>query len=157
MSGGGGESRGGSGYTSTFRAIMFETAYRPERGTPWPRIEGIVNAKIDGEARSTATPIDDEGRYKVVIPYDTKAVGGGKASRWVRMAQPSAGNGYGMHFPLHIGTEVAIMHVNADPDRPIIIGAVPNTETMSPVSSSNATHSQIRTGSGLLIEFDDDC
>jgi len=62
-----------------------------------------------------------------------------------------------MHFPLHVGTEVAIMHVNGDPDRPIIIGAVPNAETLSPVNSNNATHSQIKTGSGLLIEFDDDC
>jgi type VI secretion system secreted protein VgrG len=157
MGGAGGESRGGSGYSSSIRAITFETPFRPGRRAKWPRIDGIVNAKIDGEVRSTATPIDGEGRYKVAIPYDTKAKGGGKASRWVRMAQPSAGNGYGMHFPLHVGTEVAIMHVNGDPDRPIIIGAVPNAETLSPVNSNNATHSQIKTGSGLLIEFDDDC
>lgn len=84
---------------------------------PWPKIDGVINAIVDGERQSTGTSIDDEGRYRVVLPMDEAGTSGGSASRWVRRAQPSAGAGYGMHMPLHIGTEVAIAHVNGDPSR----------------------------------------
>lgn len=144
-------------YVCEFRAIPFSVTYRPPRSVPWPRVEGLINAIVDGEHRSTATPIDDDGRYRVVIPMDEAACAGGRASRWVRRAQPSAGGGYGMHFPLHVGTEVAVGHVNGDPDRPVIVGAVPNAATQSPVVAENATQSRIRTGSGVVIELDDDC
>ncbi len=148
---------GNSRYVKTLEAIPAEIPYRPQRRAPWPKLDGLVNGKVDGEARSTMTPIDGDGRYKVVIPGDERGRGGGKASRWVRRAQPSAGSGYGMHLPLHIGTECVIGFVNGDPDRPIIVGAVPNSETASPVTGPNATHSRIRTGSGVVIELDDDC
>ena len=144
-------------YRKTIEAIPAAVPFRPQRLTAWPKLDGLTNAKVDGESRSTMTPIDDDGRYKVVIPGDENSKGGGKASRWVRRSQPSAGSGYGMHLPLHIGTECVIGHVNGDPDRPIILGAVPNTETASPVVGPNATHSRIRTGSGVVIELDDDC
>ncbi|MEQ8454928.1 MAG: type VI secretion system tip protein TssI/VgrG [Sandaracinaceae bacterium] len=147
----------GHAYVNTFKAIPFSVTYRPARTTPWPRIDGAINAIVDGEARSTATPIDEQGRYRVVLPFDGAASAGGSASRWVRRAQPSAGEGYGMHFPLHIGSEVAIVHVNGDPDRPLIVGAVPNAATQSPVIAGNAPQSRIRTGSGVVFELDDDC
>jgi type VI secretion system secreted protein VgrG len=72
------------------------------------------------------------------------------------MAQPSAGAGYGMHFPLHIGTEVVISHVDGDPDRPVIVASIPNGATASPVNQQNATQSAIRTRAGIRIEFEDD-
>lgn len=147
----------GHHYVNTFTAIPFDVTYRPARTVPWPRIDGAVNGIVDGEARSTATPIDEQGRYRVVLPFDVGAAAGGRASRWVRRAQPSAGAGYGMHTPLHIGTEVAVVHVNGDPDRPIIVGAVPNAATASPVVSGNAPQSRLRTGSGIVFELDDDC
>lgn len=147
----------GSTYVKSFEAIPADVVYRPARRVPWPRVDGLVNAKVDGEVRATATPVDAEGRYKLVLPFDERAKTGGKASRWVRAAQPSAGSAYGFHFPLHIGTEVVVGHVNGDPDRPIILGAVPNTETESPVLSDNAMQSRMRTGSGIVIELDDDC
>ena len=80
----------------------------------------------------------------------------GTSSRWIRMAQPSSGDGYGMHFPLHLGTEVVIAHVDGDPDRPIILGSVPNPNTTTPVSRDNATQSAVRTRAGIRIEFEDD-
>ena len=68
-----------------------------------------------------------------------------------------AGAGYVAHFPLHMGTEVAVAHVNGDPDRPVIVGAVRNAATESPVVSGNAPQSRIRTGTGLVMELDHDC
>ncbi|MCZ7681178.1 MAG: type VI secretion system tip protein VgrG [Sandaracinaceae bacterium] len=145
-----------AGYCKHFTAIPFDVVFRPERTVPRPRLDGLVQALVDGESRSTATPIDDAGRYRVVLPLDGAAQAGGLATRWVRRAQPYAGEGYGMHLPLHVGVEVAVAHVNGDPDRPIILGAVPNRATESPVTSGNATAGVIRTGSGILIEMDDD-
>ena len=81
---------------------------------------------------------------------------GGKASRYIRMAQPSSGTNYGMHFPLHIGVEVVIVHLDGDPDRPVIMASVPNAETVSPVVQSEATKSRIKTSTGIVMVFDDD-
>jgi type VI secretion system secreted protein VgrG len=71
------------------------------------------------------------------------------------MAQPYAGAGYGTHHPLHKGTEVLLLHIDGDPDRPIIAGAVPNPQTLSPSTSSNATQSVTQTASGIRVEMED--
>lgn len=145
-----------AGLSQSFTAIPFAVAYRPERVTAWPRIEGIMHGFIDGEVPGTAAPIDEHGRYKVLLPFDLAGQPGGRASRWVRMAQASSGPGYGIHFPLHIGVEVAIGHLDGDPDRPIILASPPNAETVTPVRDANATQSKIRTKTGIRITFDDD-
>ncbi|MCC7539493.1 MAG: type VI secretion system tip protein VgrG [Deltaproteobacteria bacterium] len=143
-------------YRNELVLFPFSVPYRPARVTPKPRIDGLVYAIVDGEMRSTAAPVDDQGRYRVFFPFDTNAKAGGRASRWVRMAQPYAGAGYGMHMPLHIGTQVIVAHINGDPDRPVIVGAIPNADTTSPVHSANATQSAIRSHGGILFELEDD-
>jgi type VI secretion system secreted protein VgrG len=148
--------KGTLGYTNSWLAIPASVPFRPERRTPKPRVMGIVNAVVDGTVNGAAAPIDELGRYKVLLPFDVSGKAGGKASRWIRMVQTASGAGYGMHFPLHVGTEVAISHVNGDPDRPIIVGSVPNPETLTPVVSDNATQSVIRTRAGIHVEFEDD-
>lgn len=139
-----------------WRAITSDTAFRPARRTRKPVIHGFMHAVIDGEVVSTAAPIDVLGRYRVVMPYDEAAAPGGRASRWIRMAQASAGSDYGVHLPLHIGTEVIVAHLLGDPDRPVIVGAVPNVDTVSPVVTDNATQSRIKTRGAILFELEDD-
>lgn len=153
---GGPEATGGVGYTNDFVAIHADVQYRPPRITPWPRIHGLVPAKVDGESPGTKAPIDDQGRYKVTLPFDVVAATGGRATRWIRMAQPFSGQGYGIHFPLHIGAEVVVAFVDGNPDRPIIVGAVPNPATASPVVDANATQSVVRTRAAIHIELEDD-
>jgi type VI secretion system secreted protein VgrG len=150
------EGQAGAVFHVRFGAIDAGTPFRPRRRTPKPRIHGVVHARIDGPVAGMVAPIDDHGRYKVVLPYDTASHETGRASRWIRMAQPSSGEGYGIHFPLHVGVEVLLAHVRGDPDRPVIVGAVPNASTVTPVTRDNATQSQVRTRSGILMEFEDD-
>jgi len=69
--------------------------------------------------------------------------------------QPSAGTGYGTHFPLKPGVEVAVGFIGGNPDRPLILGAVPNPITPTPVYDAGSTKSRIKTRSGIVIEFDD--
>jgi len=148
----------GSAYSNTFTAIRSDVVFRPERVTPWPAIHGVMHARVDGEGDGSYAELDEYGRYKIVFPFDEHAPEAkpGQASRWVRMAQPYAGHKSGMHFPLLKGTEVLVVHIDGDPDRPIIAGAVPNPETESPTTGENATRNSIRTASGNLFQIDDD-
>jgi type VI secretion system secreted protein VgrG len=153
----GGASGAGEGLQQRVRAIPADVAYRPAQRTPRPRIDGVVHGHVDGETAGTAAPIDEHGRYKVLLPFDLTGQAGGRASRWIRMAQPSSGRGYGVHLPLHIGAEVAIAHVGGDPDRPIIMGSIHNAATVNPITNANPTQSRIRTQAGIVLTFDDDC
>jgi type VI secretion system secreted protein VgrG len=71
------------------------------------------------------------------------------------MAQHYSGAGYGSHFPLHKGAEVIIVHVDGNPDRPIIVASVPNPSTLTPSTAQSATQSVIQTASGIRIEMED--
>lgn len=151
--------RGSVGYHNEVTAIPYATPYRPPRVTPKPRIPGFVHAKIDGEGGSASpdgsAPLDGEGRYRVAVLGDATKSAAGRASRWVRRAQPFSGAGYGMHFPLHVGAEVMLVHLDGDPDRPVIVGAVPNPATASPVNAEDATLNRIRSRSGMVMGFHD--
>ena len=142
-------------YINAFTAIPAGVQFRPERNTTKPRFYGTMNAKVDAAGIGQYAEIDDEGRYKVKLPFDQNGNNGGKASRWVRMVQPYAGADHGMHFPLHKGTEVLLTFVDGDPDRPIIAGAVPNAETKSVVTSLNSTRNTIRSAGGNMLEMQD--
>lgn len=141
------------GYRQKLIAVPMTTPFRPPRTTPWPRVAGLLHAKVDGTQR---TMIDEHGRYKVVLPFDSATPGTGRASRWIRMAQPLSGPAGKMHFPLDNGTEVLLAHIEGDPDRPVIAAAVPNHETPSPVVARNALQSIITTRSGIRMTFDDE-
>ena len=146
-------------YTNTFEAIPADKTFRPARTTDWPSIKGVMHGRVDGPEDGAYAQVDDQGRYHVTLPYDEMVRAGkvepGKASRAIRMAQPYAGTDSGIHFPLLKGTEVIITHVDGDPDRPVIAGAVPNPDTQSPVDSSNATQNRIVTTSGNVFQMDD--
>ena len=142
-------------YANTFTAIPADVQFRPERTAVKPKIPGTFNAKVDAASSGQYAELDDQGRYKVVLPLDRSGRGSGKASAWCRMTQPYAGADYGMHFPLHKGTEVLLTFIDGDPDRPIIVGSVPNPETGSPVKGSNQTQSVIRSGGGNQLHMGD--
>lgn len=145
----------GPSYFNNFSCIPADTQFRPERLAEKPRLKGTLNGMVDAGGDGEYAEIDDEGRYKIKLPFDQSNSADGKASRWVRMAQPYAGADYGMHFPLHKGTEVMLTFIDGDPDRPIIAGTVPNPETGSPVTGANQTQSMIRTAGGNQIRIED--
>lgn len=154
----GGEQR--AQYTNQFKALPTSVVFRPTRKTPKPRISGFVTALVTPipdalGARELAPKIDGEGRYLVRLHFDTAPPGEEKASCPIRMSQSHAGAGYGMHFPLRPGVEVLVAFLDGDPDRPIIVGAVPNAMTPSPVAASNASLNRIVTASGISINIRD--
>lgn len=144
-------------YQNRFTAIPAELTYRPPRVTRVPRIHGLLTGVIEssqGDLKRHAK-LDEQGRYTVRFLFDTAAPGERKASCQVRMMQSLAGPGYGVHFPLKPGTEVTLAFLDGNPDRPIILGAVPNPITPTPVNAPVSTKSRIKTRSGIVIEFED--
>jgi len=135
-------------YRNNFVTIPGNIQYRHPKTTPKPHFHGTINARIDAAGSGEYAQLDEQGRYKVVLPFDLSGRREGKASHWMRMAQPYAGENQGMHFPLHKHTEVLLTFIEGDPDRPIIASAIPNPESPSPVSTQNQTKSIIQTGKG---------
>jgi type VI secretion system VgrG family protein len=140
-------------YLNEFTAIRASVPYRPPLLTPKPRVPGVVSGVVQSSSATDFGAIDDQGQYRVAFMYDSVARDEGKASRAIRMAQPSAGADRGFHIPLKAGTEVVVYCINGDPDRPIIAGAVPNPQTGSPVTSANAEKTILNTNrSSLAID-----
>ena len=151
-------------YKNQFKAIRADVQFRPQRKATWPRIYGNISAKIDAtEDSGNYAYLDEQGRYKVILPFDLSPREAGKASAWIRMAQPHAGgnevientNKTGVHFPLRKGTEVLLSFIDGDPDRPVITGAVPNPVTESVITKKNHTKAVISTEGDNRMIFDD--
>ncbi len=142
-------------YRNSFTCIPAGTQFRPQRKTDKPKMHGTMNAKVDASGSGQYAELDDQGRYKVVLPLDTSGRGAGKATAWLRMAQPYTGSDHGMHFPLHKGTEVLLTCIDGDPDRPIIQAAVPNPETPSQITDATQTQCRITSGGQNRIHMED--
>lgn len=143
-------------YSNSFKAIPAAVQYRHPRQTSQPKVAGTLHGKIDGEQDSPYAQLDEQGRYKVKLPFDINDEHqDGKASARIRMMQPYAGEGKGMQFPLTKGTEVLLTFIDGNPDRPVIAGAVSTETTPSPVSAENQTESVIRTAGNNRIRMED--
>ncbi|MFO0554794.1 MAG: type VI secretion system tip protein TssI/VgrG [Polyangiaceae bacterium] len=142
-------------YRCEVTAILASQQYRHPETVPWPRIDGFENANVDGPASSEYAQIDDQGRYAVKFKFDEGTLKDGKGSTWVRKMQPHAGAVEGWHFPERKGTEVVCAFLGGDPDRPVIVGAIPTAVHPSPVTSSNHTKNVIQTGGRNRFEMED--
>jgi len=142
-------------YKNNFVMIPAKTQYRMQTTPQWPQISGTISAKIDAQGSGDTAQLDKHGRYKVIMPFDLSGRSDAKASTYLRMAQPSAGEQQGIHFPLHKGTEVLVSFKGGDPDQPVIMGAVPNVNTPSPVNENNVTKNIIQTHGGNIIHMED--
>ncbi|MFO0550171.1 MAG: type VI secretion system tip protein TssI/VgrG [Polyangiaceae bacterium] len=143
-------------YENRFRAIPASAPFRPKRVTPRPSIHGLLTGLVDaGGAPPDAryAQIDEHGRYMVRFFFDPTAPGERPPSRPIRMLQNHAGENYGTHFPLKPGTEVAIGFVHGDPDRPVIVGAIPNPIKPSPVTGASPGVHRMRTSTGITVDM----
>ncbi|EYF05688.1 type VI secretion system Vgr family protein [Chondromyces apiculatus] len=146
-------------YRNTLRLNLADKPYRPTRATQRPRIHGVVTAVVEPEADGEIgkmAQLDEQGRYTVRFTFDSSDVGARKlSSRPIRMIQPHAGPNYGHHFPLKPGIEVLMVFLDGDPDRPLILGSVPNPITPSPVTREVNLMHRIETSTGIIIEMRD--
>ena len=142
-------------YVNEFTAIPLSVPCRPERVTPRPRSDGVLNGRTETTMPLAWPDLDPNGYYRVRLPVDMSDSASGTASQWIRKAEPYGGPANGMHFPLPAGTDVVVACLNGDPDRPIIVGAVPSADNPSVVDSVNPRMNRIRTRSGVQLTMMD--
>ncbi len=142
-------------YANTFICQDDLLQFRPERLTKKSRFHGIISAVVDGSGSDGRAYLDDKGRYTVIMPFDQSGRKDGKASCPLRLMHPYAGKNVTFHFPLLKGSEVLVAFIDGDPDRPVIAGAVHNSETPSPVTSKHPYLNTIQTMSKQEILISD--
>ena len=137
-------------------------AYAPQSLTPRPSIQGLVHAQVDASGDGKYAELDQHGRYKVTFYFPEKVFhsdaanpADGNKSIPLRMAQPHTGQASGIHFPMLKGSEVLVAFTDGDPDRPLILAAMPNPEHPSVVADKNQQSNMIRTPGGHKINLTD--
>jgi type VI secretion system secreted protein VgrG len=136
--------------------------FAPELRAGRPSVGGLVHAKIDASGSGAYAELDKDGRYKVkfffpekVIAADAVVEQDGNYSIPLRMMQAHAGASSGIHFPLLKGAEVLVAFTDGDPDRPVIMGAMPNPEHPSVVVDESSRENIIKTPGGHTISLTD--
>jgi type VI secretion system secreted protein VgrG len=119
-------------YSNDFVAIPFEAPFRPERLTRKPFVRGAQTATVVGPPGENIH-CDMYGRVRVQFHWDRRGQRNDRSSCWIRVAQARAGSYYGSQVIPHVGHEVVVSFLEGDPDRPLIIGTVPNALTMPPL------------------------
>ncbi|MFA9460248.1 type VI secretion system Vgr family protein [Thiohalorhabdus sp. Cl-TMA] len=145
-------------YACSLTALPGDVQFRPERSHDKPRFHGSMTARVESEESSEKYAfIDDQGRYKIRLPFDRK--GGdrpsGKASHWVRTATPYGGKEEGLHFRLRPNTEVLLTFLEGDPDRPVISGVSSNRDQSASLLESDRTKHWLQTPGGVGIRLTD--
>ena len=136
-------------YGNTFECIPYSNTspFRPARTTRKARVEGPQTAVVVGPEGEEIF-CDKYGRVKVQFLWDRQGQLDANSSCWLRVAQPLAGQGWGMISIPRIGQEVVVAFLEGDPDRPIITGSVYNAEQMPPFTLPDyRTKSAIKTHS----------
>ena len=140
---------GQASYSNRFRCVQRAVPYRPPMQTPSPRIHGTQTAIVTGPGGSEICT-DSFGRIKVQFHWDRYGKNNDHSSCWIRVAQTSAGRGWGGWYLPRIGQEVVVTFLEGDPDQPLVVGSVYNAEQTVPFAlPGNATQSGVRTRSSM--------
>jgi len=128
-------------------------------------LQTAVVVGVEGEALTT----DRDHRVKIQFPWqrgerplagglnhdpsaahpEGNAPGDERSGTWVRVALPSAGANHGAVFVPRIGTEVAVEFIEADIDRPVIVGQLYNGQDAPPFAAgvdSGVNHAGVISG-----------
>lgn len=144
-------------YHAQFTVLPVTLQYRPPRLTRTPRVVGFLSAVVMAEGEGRYAQMNEHGCYRIRFLFAPPGSGRQDEanSAWVRMATPYAGSQHGMNFPLLKGTEVLVSFLGGDPDRPVIVAAIPNEENPSIRNQDNATQPGLRTAGQNALEFED--
>ena len=94
--------------------------------TPRPVVRGPETAIVSGPSGETIYT-DEFGRVKVRFHWDRADTPGEKSTCWIRVSQTG---GLGNIIIPRVGHEVIVDFLDGDPDRPLVVGTVFNTEQM---------------------------
>ncbi|MDB6047398.1 MAG: type secretion protein Rhs, partial [Pseudomonas sp.] len=135
------------GYRNTFTAIPEAVQFRPARRHLKPPIHSTQTAKVTGP-QGEEIHCDKFGRVKVKFHWDRRDLEDETTSCWVRVASSWAGANYGALTLPRVGMEVLVSYLEGDPDKPIVMGCLPNSLNPVPYElPANKTKSVFRSRS----------
>jgi type VI secretion system secreted protein VgrG len=151
-------------YDNRFECIRHKIVYRPPVITPRPTISGPITAIVVGP-KGEEVFTDALARVQVRFHWQREQ-DPAQNTTWLRVAMPSAGEGFGHQFLPRIGQEVLVTFLAGDIDRPLVTSALYNAVHFPPRFSQatglpgNRTLSGVRTqehkGNGFNeLLFDD--
>lgn len=135
-------------YENKFILIPASHPFTPIIKTQKPRMSGSFKATVTGPDGQNIF-VNDKGEIKIQFPWDRENKYNEYSSCWIPVAQQS-----GSQFYPRVGDEVSVRFLYGDPNRPIVMGSIPNKKRpllYSPTDKINA----IKTHSGHEIKFDD--
>jgi len=134
-------------FDNRFIAIPSAQSYRSERRASRTRVAGLHTARVVGPA-GEEIHTDAHGRVKVHFHWDRLGKADENSTCFLRVASPWAGAMRGWVSVPRIGDEVLVDFLEGDPDRPIIVGSVPNASNPPPWAlAANKTQSGLLTRS----------
>lgn len=115
-------------YRSSFVASPFELPYRPRRVTPRPVADGTLVATVTGPS-GQEIHTDRFGRMKGLFAFDRLGKSDDTSSQWIRVAQPALA---GSMMLARVGWEMAMRHLDGDPDRAVAVSRMYDGEHLAP-------------------------
>ena len=151
------------GYENSFNAIPAAIPYVPPQVTGRSVVYGLQTAIVIDESPSGNSEEiwpDKYGRVRARFHWDRQA----QYACWLRVVQPWAGKSWGQQWIPRVGDEVAVMFVEGDPDLPVVVGSLYNSNNMpifplpdNKTQSGLLTHSSKGGGSSNynMLRFED--
>ncbi|MGR6874865.1 hypothetical protein ACU6U9_21845 [Pseudomonas sp. HK3] len=134
-------------YECTFTGIPKDTQYRPERKMKAPNVVSTTGRVYSAANDQTLAQRNEVGKYQVT--FDFMRGEEDKISNWIRHASHTARSNH-FDMPLTPGTEVQIGFIGGNPNRPYILNALENSQSvLHPVTHENPHHAAIITD-GML-------
>lgn len=120
-----------AGYGNKFVCMRRKIPYRPVLSAPRGLITGPQTAIVVGPPGEEIYT-DELGRVKVQFHWDRNGEFDDHSSCWVRVAQSGASGGFGSILIPRVGDEVVVMFLDGNPDRPLIMGSLYNSQNTPP-------------------------
>ncbi|MFM8454311.1 MAG: hypothetical protein ACKOAD_04985 [Gammaproteobacteria bacterium] len=122
------------GYFNKIQCLGFQTLYVPniqKQDLRRHQVFGYQHGVV--EAFGDKAHLDELGAYKVRFLSDRSHVESRKTMPWMPKLNAYAG----FNNPLHDQAEVVLGFLENDPDRPFLVGAIPNTKNKTKVNQKN--------------------
>ncbi|MCF4996892.1 type VI secretion system tip protein VgrG [Pseudomonas syringae] len=120
------------GYRNEFVATPWDVPFRPALEHLKPRMAGTQHAIVTGPAGEEIY-CDAYGRVKVQLFWDRDGERNERSSCWLRVAAGWAHDRYGSVQIPRVGMEVLVGFTDGDPDKPFVLGCLPNASTPVPL------------------------
>ncbi len=130
-------------YECAFEGIPKDIQYRPSREIKTPSVISTTGRVYSAADDQTLAQRNEVGKYQVT--FDFMKGEEEKISSWIRHASHAARSNH-LDIPLTPGTEVQIGFIGGNPNRPYIMNALENSQSViHPVTHENPHHAALIT------------